>query len=232
MAETDPYKVLGLASGTPKEEVTKAYRKLAKKYHPDLNPGDEAAAQKMAQINAAYDAIMNDKPFGPRAQQARSYQGYNPYASQSGSQGFSGGSYTYTYGYGTSGNGSGDPFEDFFRQWSAAAGETDQERWQRQAREQEEARRSYERRRQAYQRQQQVPRAFNFGCLRFVVLLVVLNLVLNLFLSSCSLLWGGTSSRSQSQVTPPAVEQPYQSSEQSQGESAWSDKGVGGQDLS
>lgn len=53
----DPYEVLGVPHGASEEEVTKAYRKLAKKYHPDLNPGDEAAAQKMSEINDAYDRI-------------------------------------------------------------------------------------------------------------------------------------------------------------------------------
>lgn len=55
----DPYKVLGLSQGASEEEVTKAYRKLAKKYHPDLNPGDETAAKKMSEINAAYEQIKN-----------------------------------------------------------------------------------------------------------------------------------------------------------------------------
>ena len=57
MALKDPYEVLGVPHGASEEEVTKAYRKLAKKYHPDLNPGDEAAAQKMSEINDAYDRI-------------------------------------------------------------------------------------------------------------------------------------------------------------------------------
>jgi molecular chaperone DnaJ len=56
---TNPYKVLGVNDGASEEECTKAYKKLAKKYHPDLNPDDEQAAKKMAEINAAYDQIKN-----------------------------------------------------------------------------------------------------------------------------------------------------------------------------
>ena len=41
----DPYKILGISPSAAEEEVTRAYRKLAKKYHPDLNPGDKAAEQ-------------------------------------------------------------------------------------------------------------------------------------------------------------------------------------------
>ncbi len=55
----DPYSVLGVSRTATQEEVAAAYRKLAKKYHPDLNPGDETAAKKMSEINAAYDAIKN-----------------------------------------------------------------------------------------------------------------------------------------------------------------------------
>ena len=55
----DPYAVLGLTPDATDEEVKQAYRKLAKKYHPDANPGDEAAARKMQEINAAYDQIKN-----------------------------------------------------------------------------------------------------------------------------------------------------------------------------
>lgn len=56
---SDPYKVLGVNPGATEAEITKAYRKLAKKYHPDLNPGDAAAAKKMSEINEAYEQIKN-----------------------------------------------------------------------------------------------------------------------------------------------------------------------------
>ena len=47
---TNPYKVLGVPDGASVEECTKAYKKLAKKYHPDLNPNDKEAEEKMSQI--------------------------------------------------------------------------------------------------------------------------------------------------------------------------------------
>lgn len=56
-----PYEILGVSPNASKDEVAKAYRKLAKKYHPDLNPGDETAARKMSEINAAYDDIKNGR---------------------------------------------------------------------------------------------------------------------------------------------------------------------------
>ena len=56
---TDPYKVLGVSPDASDEEIKQAYRNLAKKYHPDRNPGDQEAARKMQEINAAYDQIMD-----------------------------------------------------------------------------------------------------------------------------------------------------------------------------
>ena len=53
----DPYEVLGVSKDATEEEITKAYRKLAKKYHPDLNPDNREAAKMMAEVNAAYDLI-------------------------------------------------------------------------------------------------------------------------------------------------------------------------------
>ncbi|WP_029322011.1 J domain-containing protein [Butyrivibrio sp. AE3004] len=54
---TNPYETLGVQPGASDEEIKKAYRNLAKKYHPDLHPNDEAASAKMNEINAAYDIL-------------------------------------------------------------------------------------------------------------------------------------------------------------------------------
>ena len=55
----DPYKVLGVSPNASDEEIKKAYRRLAKQYHPDRNPGDAEAARRMQEINEAYDQIKN-----------------------------------------------------------------------------------------------------------------------------------------------------------------------------
>ena len=53
----DLYSVLGVARTAKAEDIVKAYRKLAKKLHPDLNPGDKAAEDKFKQVTAAYDIL-------------------------------------------------------------------------------------------------------------------------------------------------------------------------------
>ena len=70
---TDPYSVLGLAHGASDEEVKKAYKRLAKKYHPDIAGNSEEAARKMQEINAAYDQIINHRNEWQYQQQRSSY---------------------------------------------------------------------------------------------------------------------------------------------------------------
>lgn len=53
----DYYKVLGVERGASKEEINKAYKKLAKKYHPDLNAGDTSAEEKFKDINEAHEVL-------------------------------------------------------------------------------------------------------------------------------------------------------------------------------
>jgi len=63
---TDPYGTLGVRADASDEEVARAYKKLAKRYHPDLNPDDASAAAKMGQINQAYDRIKSMRQSGNR----------------------------------------------------------------------------------------------------------------------------------------------------------------------
>ena len=71
----DPYKVLGVSPDASDEDIKRAYRRLAKKYHPDLNPGDVEAARKMQEVNAAYEQIKNPE----KAQPNPGYGGQRPY---------------------------------------------------------------------------------------------------------------------------------------------------------
>ncbi|MDL2294756.1 DnaJ domain-containing protein, partial [Ruminococcaceae bacterium OttesenSCG-928-D13] len=58
MAEKrDYYEVLGVAKDAGESEIKKAYHKKAKKYHPDLNPGDKESEQKFKEVNEAYEVL-------------------------------------------------------------------------------------------------------------------------------------------------------------------------------
>ena len=57
----DYYEVLGVDRGASEDELKKAYRKLAKKYHPDLNPGDAEAERNFKEVNEAYEILSNSE---------------------------------------------------------------------------------------------------------------------------------------------------------------------------
>ena len=83
----DYYQVLGLSKGCTEEEVKKAYRKLAKKYHPDVNPGDKEAEERFKEINEAY-AILSDPEKKSRYDQF-GFAGVDPSYGGGGGGGFS-----------------------------------------------------------------------------------------------------------------------------------------------
>ena len=111
----DPYRMLGVPSAASDDEVTQAYRKLAKKYHPDVNPGDKAAERRMQEINAAYTHI-KDIRSGSGGGSDDGTGGGSAYGGQGGRGGYG--------GTGTAGDGWGagdgpfggwwDPFADVF----------------------------------------------------------------------------------------------------------------------
>jgi curved DNA-binding protein len=73
MPERDLYEILGVPRKSSGEEIKRAYRKLARKYHPDVNPGNKAAEEKFKEVTAAFEVLSDEKrrklydEFGPDA---------------------------------------------------------------------------------------------------------------------------------------------------------------------
>jgi molecular chaperone DnaJ len=100
----DFYEILGVKKDTPQEDIKKAYRKLARKWHPDINPGNNDAELKFKDISAAYDCLGNAEKrklydeFGADslnsgfdAEKAREYKKWGAYEQQGASSGASAG---------------------------------------------------------------------------------------------------------------------------------------------
>ena len=100
----DYYKILGVKKGAAQDDIKKAYRKLVRKWHPDVNPGNKEAEQKFKEISRAYDCLGNEEKrrlydeFGEEALQsgfdaekAREYQKWSSFQQtgrRQGTQGF------------------------------------------------------------------------------------------------------------------------------------------------
>jgi DnaJ-class molecular chaperone len=134
----DYYAILGVAKTATEKEIKQAYRKLARKFHPDVNPGDKAAESTFKDINEAYE-VLGDA--GKRAKYDELGANWRQYeqaqqAYQRGAEGAPGGGYTWTWTGGAGGPGGfntidmdeagemfgeGTPFSEFFNRFFGGA---------------------------------------------------------------------------------------------------------------
>lgn len=123
MEYKDYYQILGVSKNVNEKELKKAYRKLARQYHPDVNPGDKQAEEQFKNINEAYEVLSDSEKrqmydrFGSQWQQYQNAQGFPG--------GRPGGAYTQTInpedferifgrGFNAGGRGGGSGFSSFF----------------------------------------------------------------------------------------------------------------------
>ncbi len=112
MAKQDYYQILGIKRDAKPEEIKKAYRRLARKYHPDVNPGDKVAEERFKLITEAYDVLSDPKK---RAVYDRhGYYAENLSGAATGSQTRGRGGFDFSGFDWSSGSSSGTSFRDIF----------------------------------------------------------------------------------------------------------------------
>ncbi len=122
MAYIDYYKILGVDKSATQDDIKKAYRKLARKHHPDLNPGDKEAEKKFKELNEANEVLSNPEnrskydKYGENWKHGEEYekaqqQQQRQYQQQSYNGGYSGADF-----------GGGEDFSDFFQDMFGGAG--------------------------------------------------------------------------------------------------------------
>lgn len=124
MAE-DFYQTLGVGRGASEAEIQKAYRKLARKFHPDMNPGDKSAKDKFKAIQQAYD-VLNDpekrKRYDRYGSAFDSMGGGGPWQAQAGGgEGYQQVDFSQFFGGGGGGQGGFGGFEEILRQFAGGA---------------------------------------------------------------------------------------------------------------
>lgn len=113
MKYRDYYEILGVDKKASQKEIKNAYRKLAKKYHPDLNPNDKKAQEKLQEINEAYEVLGDED-------KRKKYDTFGANYNMNGGQNFDPSQYGYSYTYTDDGNSQG--FSDFFKFFSENLG--------------------------------------------------------------------------------------------------------------
>ncbi|TAK46084.1 MAG: J domain-containing protein [Saprospiraceae bacterium] len=106
----DYYKVLGLDKNAGEKEIKKAFRKLARKYHPDLNPSDKAAQKKFQQINEANEVLSDPEKRAKYDKYGKDWEHAEAFEKARQTQRQSGGGEGYRFSEGTS----SEDFSDFF----------------------------------------------------------------------------------------------------------------------
>lgn len=126
MEYRDYYEILGVDRSASEKDIKKAYRRLARQYHPDVNPGDSNAEERFKEINEAYHVLSDKERRQKYDELGRSYQQWQNMGGQPGgfdwSQWFSGGQqqqpgggFRVEFTEADMGGMGGDPFSDFFR---------------------------------------------------------------------------------------------------------------------
>lgn len=106
MEYKDYYEILGVSKDASDKDIKNAYRKLAKKYHPDLNQGDQKAADKLKEVNEAYEVLSDSEKRKKYDRFGSGYDFSNGANFDPSQYGYGGGTYTYSTG--------GGDFSDFF----------------------------------------------------------------------------------------------------------------------